>query len=43
MKESPRTATRRKPKSKAVNDAPRADAVVKAAQVSSRRKPPRAA
>lgn len=43
MKRGTRARSRRKPKTRVVNDAPRADEVAQAAQVTSRRKPAKAA
>jgi hypothetical protein len=43
MKRGTRARSKRKPKTRVVNDAPRAEEVADAARVSSRRKPPKAA
>ena len=43
MKRGMRVASKRKPKTRVINDAPRADEVAQAAQVGSRRKPTKAA
>jgi hypothetical protein len=43
MKRGTRVASKRKPKTRVVNDAPRAADVAESAQVSSRRKPTKAA
>jgi hypothetical protein len=43
MKRGTRVASKRKPKTRVINDAPRGGEVAEAAQVSSRRKPAKAA
>jgi hypothetical protein len=43
MKRATQTASKRKPKTRVITDAPRAVEVAATAQISGRRKPPRAA
>lgn len=43
MKRATGAPSKRKPKTRVINDAPRAEEVADAARVTSRRKPPRAA
>ena len=43
MKRATQTASKRKPKTKVINDPPRAVEMATASQISGRRKPPRAA